>query len=77
MDAREEHAIVRTAFVSTYPPRRCGIATFTHDLAASTGNREIVALHPPEQSAVAYPLEVHHRIRTRRARRLRPDGARP
>jgi len=48
--------------VSTYPPRRCGIATFTHDLATSTGSREIVALHPPEQAA-PYPIEVHHRIR--------------
>ncbi len=54
--------ILRTAFVSTYPPRRCGIATFTRDLAASVGSREIVALHPPDQ-ALAYPIEVHHRVR--------------
>ena len=56
-------AIVRTAFVATYPPRRCGIATFTRDLAVTIRDREIVALHPPEQASSAYPFEVHHRIR--------------
>ncbi len=55
-------AIVRTAFVSTYPPIRCGIAAFTHDLAAVSDGREMVALHPPDEMA-AYPIEVHHRIR--------------
>ena len=55
-------AIVRTAFVSTYPPRRCGIATFTQDLVGATGEREIVALHPPGTNLL-YPAEVHHRIR--------------
>jgi glycosyltransferase involved in cell wall biosynthesis len=59
---REDHIIVRTAFVSTYPPRRCGIATFSHDLAAAAGGSEIAALITPERGS-PYPLEVHHRIR--------------
>ena len=60
---KRSHVIVRTAFVSTYPPRHCGIATFTSDLAANSSNREVVALHPPEEAATKYPIEVHHRIR--------------
>jgi len=49
-------------FASTYPPRHCGIATFTQDLSSATGEREIVALHPSGPH-LAYPAEVHHRIR--------------
>jgi glycosyltransferase involved in cell wall biosynthesis len=54
--------ISRTAFVSTYSPRQCGIATFTYDLATTVGEREIVALHPTGEVG-PYPAEVRHRIR--------------
>ncbi len=53
--------MTKTAFVSTYPPQRCGIATFTADLAATVGDRAIVALQPPEKMGF-YPVDVGFRI---------------
>jgi len=55
--------MARYALVSTYPPRRCGIATFTADLSRALGDGEIVALNSPGTS-IATDHAVHHVIRT-------------
>lgn len=55
--------VARIALVSTYPPRRCGIATFSADLRRALGEVEIVALGGHgETIAASHP--VHHIIRT-------------
>lgn len=58
----------RIAFISSYPPRRCGIATYTKDLATGINNlnpdrlAEIIALDDPLSESLEYPWEVSHRI---------------
>ncbi len=59
---RRESAIASIGFVSTFPPRRCGIATFTGDLSRATGDFEIAAIDAAGP-APSYPGVVRHRIR--------------
>lgn len=57
------------AFISTYVPRRCGIATFTRDLRdgiltsdpEATDRLRVVALQAPDELGV-YPPEVRHSL---------------
>src|SRR6478672_13535086 len=59
---------MRIAFVSTYPPRRCGIATFTADMMAAVREADPktqsrVAAIDERSSVRAYGSEVRWRIR--------------
>jgi polysaccharide biosynthesis protein PslF len=55
------------AYVSSYPPRECGIATFTRDVVASMdklmplGRRFVVAVHDDE-GIHGYPALVEHHL---------------
>src|ERR1700704_601597 len=64
----ESETALRIAFLGTYPPRRCGIATFTRDLAAGmkvAGQRiETVAVAVNDSGGPdEYPAEVEYVIR--------------
>jgi glycosyltransferase involved in cell wall biosynthesis len=60
---------LRIAFVGTYPPRRCGIATFTRDLAAGMktaggdGIKTIAVAINDSGGPYEYPAEVEYEIR--------------
>ena len=59
---------LRVAFLGTYPPRRCGIATFTRDLAsglkAASGRVKPMVIAVTDAGGdYAYPEEVEYEIR--------------
>jgi glycosyltransferase involved in cell wall biosynthesis len=59
---------LRIGFVGTYPPRRCGIATFTRDLAAGMQSADarvdpLVVAVTDAGSEYDYPREVEYQLR--------------
>ncbi|MBN1503042.1 glycosyltransferase [Candidatus Woesearchaeota archaeon] len=57
------------AYIGTYPPRQCGIATFTQDLSTAISNRsiyktkpKIIALTNGFSTDLEYPKEVMYNI---------------
>jgi glycosyltransferase involved in cell wall biosynthesis len=64
---------MKIAFIGTYPPRRCGIGTFTHNLVRSVSNNisrkrfsqniSVIALNESIQNGIEYPEEVKFTIR--------------
>jgi glycosyltransferase involved in cell wall biosynthesis len=67
----ERQLPIRVIYVASYPPRKCGIATFTKDLTTAINNAnpeapaEIIAMNDHGQD-YDYPWEVKLRIRQHR-----------
>lgn len=65
----EETAPIRVLYVSTYIPRKCGIASFTKDLTNAINLinpislAQIVAMDNGQNSHVKYPAEVKYKIK--------------
>lgn len=59
---------IRVAYVSSYIPRHCGIATYTKDLTNAVNLlnphelARIVAIHDPHDGELSYPWEVQWKI---------------
>ncbi|MDZ4230101.1 MAG: glycosyltransferase family 4 protein [Candidatus Veblenbacteria bacterium] len=67
--ARVKLTSPRVVYISTYIPRKCGIATFTKDLTNALNLlnpehlAEVIALDNSEGEQLGYPWEVKYRIR--------------
>ncbi len=69
VDLELSYGPVNILFMGTYPPRDCGIATFTRDLASSIEKKffpsiksKILAVNEKDSDFYDYPEEVIHKI---------------
>jgi glycosyltransferase involved in cell wall biosynthesis len=70
VDAKESTILPQILFITTYPPRECGIATYSHDLIKALNNKfqhsfdiKICALESQHEQH-EYPKEIAHVLNT-------------
>ena len=63
--SRERHPELSILYVATFPPRKCGIATFTQEVVhamdemlAPAITSKVLALNPNDISSYQYPRKV-------------------
>lgn len=68
---REKNIVMKIAYIGTYPPRECGIGTFTQNLVSAvsaqpgngTSNEGIVIAMDDQADSYLFPAEVNFKIR--------------
>jgi len=72
-----KNALAEILFITSYPPRECGIATYSHDLISALNNKfcdsfsiKVCALESTDTN-YRYPREVKYTLKTSIASRYK------